>query len=166
MKRIGILIFDGVEELEFIGPLQVFGTASAVGALCSLSTISDHSPVVCRLGTRVSVSDQVQNAEPYDILIVPGGPGAEAASRNAMLLRYLRLPHGLVAPVCDGSTIVAAAGLPIPHGAAGASTSGIDVALQLVERFWGAPIANAVANRVQRAPLPRREPTSRAIGLY
>lgn len=28
--RVGILVFDDVEELDFVGPLEVFGVASAL----------------------------------------------------------------------------------------------------------------------------------------
>lgn len=174
-KRIGILIFDGVEELEFIGPLEVFGTAERFGANCFVSTISDHSPVVCRHGTRVCVQDQLLDASPLDILIVPGGPGADAASRNAGLLRFVRLPHAIVAPVCAGSIIVAAAGLPANHplymdgcsGENAPASAGIEIAIALVERMCTERIASAVASSVYRQPLRRERYAYPAVrGLF
>ncbi len=89
-----------------------------------------------------------------DVLIVPGGQGAGIATKNAALLRYLRQPHGLVAPVTSGALIVAAAqSHSVMEGAV--STSGIELALRLVERLWSRRIANAVENTVERSPAPK-----------
>ncbi len=92
-----------------------------------------------------------------DVLIVPGGPGAGIAARNAALLRFLRLPHGFIAPVTSGSLIVAAAGCPSVMDGAPAC-SGIDLAISLVERLWSRRIANAVESTVQRSPTPQAPP--------
>jgi putative intracellular protease/amidase len=148
MRNIAILLFDDVEELEFIGPLQVFGTAARLGATCSVAILSDHSPITCRLGTRIDVNKELRSAPPSDLVIVPGGPGAAAVCTDARFLRYLRKPHGLVTAVGTGSRIVAAAGLPIDASVGVdmcSASAGIEIALGLVERLWSARIARAVA---------------------
>jgi len=38
MDEIGILVFNDVEELDFVGPLEVFGTAARLGAKCQVRT--------------------------------------------------------------------------------------------------------------------------------
>jgi len=168
------LLFDDVEELEFIGPIEVFGTAARLGASLSLTTISDHSPVLCRLGTRVEVQQKIHRAGRQDVLIVPGGPGAEAVKTNAAFLRYLRMPHGIIAPVCTGSVLLEAAGISNQYarfiddcsGSGAPSSAGIDVALALVEQICSAQIANAVASIVQRQRPQRRLACSAVRGLF
>jgi putative intracellular protease/amidase len=51
---IGILLFDGAEEMDVVGPWQVF-TAAARGVLDDrVLTVAERSqPVVCEVGMRV-----------------------------------------------------------------------------------------------------------------
>ena len=129
MKRIGILVFDGVEDLAVIGPARVFAAAARLGADCLASTISDHSPVICRLGTRLHVALRIDAAPPQDLLFVPAG--VPFSHR-----RYLRLPHRRVVQV--------------------AGATAIEIAQRWVERLWGARVGRAV--RIAMEP-PRRVPS-------
>ena len=43
---IGILIFDDVEELDFVGPLEVFGMAQQFGANCETLVTAEESQYV------------------------------------------------------------------------------------------------------------------------
>lgn len=148
MRKIGILVFDGVEELEFIGPLQVFGTAARLGADCSVRILSSKSLIRCRLGTRIAVQDLIQSGSLQDVLTIPGGPEATIIAMNPLFLDYVRLPHGIVVPVCSGRTIAAAAGLRINDAlcdSKGVATAAIEISLRVVERLWGARVERAVA---------------------
>ena len=140
-----------------------------------MSTLSDHSPVVCRHGTRVCVDERLAKTRGLDILIVPGGPGTDAASRDAALLRFVRLPHGIVAPVCGGALIAAAAGVPAGHlllmdgcsGETAPASAGIELAIALVERTCTQRIASAVASSVYRQPLRRERHAPPSVrGLF
>ena len=42
MIRVGILVFDDVEELDFAGPLGVFGMAARLGADCTTLLVAAH----------------------------------------------------------------------------------------------------------------------------
>jgi len=42
MDEIGILVFNDVEELDFVGPLEVFGTAARLGAKCQVTITSEE----------------------------------------------------------------------------------------------------------------------------
>ena len=51
MDAIGIYVFHDVEELDFAGPLEVFGTAARLGADCQVTiTSEDGQPVRARNG--------------------------------------------------------------------------------------------------------------------
>jgi transcriptional regulator GlxA family with amidase domain len=182
MKRIGILIFDDVEELDFAGPLEVFGVASELGATCRSTIISEKlDPVRCRHGLRILPESTLDAAGDLDVLIVPGGPGARlGAAKNPRTLRFIQEQRGFIASVCTGAFVLAAAGIlknlpatthhefvdslsryeiDIRRGdrfvinerlaTAAGVTSGIDLALALVARFWGENLAARVAENLE-----------------
>jgi len=89
---IGILLFDGVEELDFVGPWEVFTSAAAGRPDDRVVTIAETTvPVRCAKGLRVlpDHARSVQRAIEYD----PAPP-----------LRGRRLMFGLDA--CMGSSSV------------------------------------------------------------
>jgi transcriptional regulator GlxA family with amidase domain len=111
--KIGILIFDEVEELDFVGPLEVFGMARQFGANCgTLVTAEEIKPIRCRHGLVVIAGRMFAECPMLDILIVPGGLGARTHARqNTNILNFVRGQRGLVASVCTGALILAAAGV-------------------------------------------------------
>src|SRR5438128_3111328 len=80
---IGILLFDDVEELDFVGPLEVFGMAARHGADCRTALIAaEPKEIRCRYGMRVLPDFSFENGPTLDILIVPGGLGARTHARQ------------------------------------------------------------------------------------
>ena len=77
MMTIGILVFDDVEELDFVGPLEVFGQAQQLGAACRVLLVaSDVREIRCRYGLRLRPEASLAACPRLDLLVVPGGPGA------------------------------------------------------------------------------------------
>jgi transcriptional regulator GlxA family with amidase domain len=113
MKTVGILVFGDAEELDFVGPLEVFGTAARFGADCQVLTVAEGTtPIRARNGLSIVPSCTFENAPPLAILIVPGGLGARTHARqNQHILQFVRAQKGLVASVCTGALILAEAGL-------------------------------------------------------
>ena len=113
MKTIGILVFDDVEELDFVGPLEVFGMAARHGADCRIVLIGvERKEVRCRYGLRVLPDAAIDEAPQLDTLIVPGGLGARTHARaNPAVLAFVKNQKGFVASVCTGALILANAGL-------------------------------------------------------
>src|SRR5438105_4408003 len=110
MKTIGILVFDEVEELDFVGPLEVFGMAARFGADCETLVIA-HQPEYVRW-LQVVPDCILQEAPALDLLIVPGGLGARTHVReNPQILEFVRRQRGTVVSVCTGALILAAAGM-------------------------------------------------------
>jgi transcriptional regulator GlxA family with amidase domain len=182
MKKIGILIFEDVEELDFVGPLEVFGMAGRLGGESEIFIIAPEATEVrCRYGLRVRPQLAIEQAPKLDLLIVPGGLGARTHAReNPRILEFVRRQEGLTASVCTGALILGSAGVlrgrraTTHHSAVEALASlpgvrwektrvvfdepivssagvsaGIDLALALVARFWGAELAEKVAQQIE-----------------
>ncbi len=110
---VGILVFDDVEELDFIGPLEVFGVAKENGApLKTVLVAKDHADVRARYGLTFKPEATFSSCPPLDLLIVPGGPGARGHVRHdGNTLDFIKAQSGEVASVCTGALILAAAHL-------------------------------------------------------
>jgi transcriptional regulator GlxA family with amidase domain len=110
---IGILIFEEAEELDFVGPYEVFGMAAEFGQSCQTILISESREAVrCAHGLRVLPDSTMENAPHLDLLIVPGGRGARLhAQKNPRILEFVRQQKGTIASVCTGAMVLAAAGV-------------------------------------------------------
>jgi len=119
--RVGLLLFDDVEEMDFAGPLEVFGVASSLTNEVEVTTLSkDGAPIRCRYGLRVQPEHSFSTCAPLDLLIIPGGRGArERAMRDSETLRFIRTQSSKahVASVCTGALVLAEAGLLDGHRA-------------------------------------------------
>ena len=110
---IGILIFEEAEELDFVGPYEVFGMAAEFDAPCQTVVIAESLEAVrCAHGLRVLPDYPIEKAPALDLLIVPGGRGARLhARKNPQILEFVRQQKGTVASVCTGAIVLAAAGV-------------------------------------------------------
>ena len=120
-RRIGIVIFDDVEELDFVGPWEVFTMANEVAAhqgaapLHNVKLIAQtDAPVRCAKGMRVLPDLTTAACDKLDILLVPGGFGTRRLAVDAALLAWIgKIAAGAewVTSVCTGSLLICAAGL-------------------------------------------------------
>lgn len=199
--NIEILLYEGFDELDAIGPYEVFCNAAGVGADFAVSLVT-HEPaerITASHGLRVE-SDGILG-EP-DLLVVPGGGWNGRAERGTWgeyerneIPPVLRAHHdrgATLASVCTGAMLLAKAGVldgrpAVTHAGAmddlreteaevrearvdsegrtngvvprvvddgdvlmaGGVTSGIDLALWLVERAVGEEVANRVATEME-----------------
>jgi len=118
MKRVGILAFEEVEVLDFAGPFEVFAVTedAAKEKLFQVSLLGTApGPVRARNGLTVVPDRHYAGAGPLDVLIVPGGWGAERlAILDKTLLAWLAGAPStvpLIASVCTGAFLLAEAGL-------------------------------------------------------
>ncbi len=120
-RNLGVLIFDDVEELDFVGPWEVFGMAVRLGADFRPMLIAPTMDVVrSRYGLRIMPDLDISHTPPLDILLVPGGLGARTFAReDPEILNLVRqaAKRGWVASVCTGALILAAAGVLKGHRA-------------------------------------------------
>jgi transcriptional regulator GlxA family with amidase domain len=116
-RHIGIFLFDGVEELDAVGPWEVLAswTQQHPGDGWSVSSFSGRGASVrgaknLRLGAQHSTAD----APRFDVLIHPGGIGTRQLMRDPDHLAWVRAQRAavpLMASVCTGSLVYAAAGM-------------------------------------------------------
>ncbi len=114
--RTEILIFAGFEELDAFGPLNVLAVA---GWPVSLVTVEEPAPVMAHHGTTVLPASRLSDAA--ELVVVPGGGwldraphGAWAQAQRGTLpaaLAAASVAGTLVASVCTGALLLAAAGL-------------------------------------------------------
>jgi transcriptional regulator GlxA family with amidase domain len=114
--RVAIALFPQAEELDWAGPWEVFGYwASRWPDEVQAFTVAETlDPIRCARGLRVLPDRTWQMAPLIDVLIYPGGRGTQAEIANDGTIRRLRaLEDGgaLMASVCTGSLVFAAAGL-------------------------------------------------------
>lgn len=116
-RRIGILIFDGVEELDAAGPWEVLSTwtqqhpEDGWDAFC-LSR--DGGPVRGAKTWTLGAHHSIDDAPALDVLLHPGGPGTRPMLKDAGHLDWVRAQRAtvpLMTSVCTGSLVYAAAGL-------------------------------------------------------
>jgi transcriptional regulator GlxA family with amidase domain len=195
--HVEILLYDGFDELDAVGPYEVFETAGAFGADCGarLVTLEPSESVTASHGLRVGVDGTfdaggaVDGGDSLPVLLVPGGgwsdpsrPGAGMeAERGAVPDAVAEHAErgGVVAGVCTGGMLLAHAGVldgrpAVTHVSAlddlramdaavqdarfvddgdvltaGGVTSGLDLALHLVERECGRDVAERVAGEIE-----------------
>jgi transcriptional regulator GlxA family with amidase domain len=191
MMRIAIVLYQGFDELDAIGPYEVLRSAAAGGAPVEVLLVTSE-PIGAVRGAHGLILEPQGKLEGglFDLVIVPGGgwndrapAGAWAEAKRGELPAALRRLHDGGAPiatVCTGAMLVATAGMAkgrpmTTHsgaledlGATGADlvearvvddgdllscggvTSGIDLALWIVEREWGQALAEALARERER----------------
>ncbi len=117
--KVGILLFDEVEVLDFAGPFEVFSLTSYLETNVEpfiVTTISETGNlIVARNGLKVQPDYAFENAPLYDILVIPGGPGARNREfYNEAVIRWIRQRSSevqLMTSVCTGALLLAKAGL-------------------------------------------------------
>ena len=117
---IGILVFDGAEELDFVGPWEVFSMANEVsshlgqGPVHDVKLIAEHDrPVVCAKGMRVLPDLTTAQCTKLDVLLIPGGIGTRREAANPELLDWIATiarTAKWVTSVCTGALLLTAAG--------------------------------------------------------
>jgi transcriptional regulator GlxA family with amidase domain len=121
-KRVGILIFPDVEVLDFCGPFEVFSTTRLdeerrreEPAPFEVVLVAEKAePVIATGGLKVIPDVTLESCPPLDILVVPGGWGTRAESKNKRLIDWIgergRQVETLTS-VCTGSMLLGEAGL-------------------------------------------------------
>src|SRR5436190_13399307 len=116
-RHIGVFLFDGVEELDAVGPWEILAawtlqhpedgwTVSAFSA--------DGTSVRGAKSLRLGAQHAAHDAPALDVLIHPGGIGTRRLMSDPDHLAWVREQRAgvpLMASVCTGSLVYAAAGL-------------------------------------------------------
>ena len=117
MRQIAVVLFDGVEELDFAGPWEVLAAWATQypDDGVTVFTVADTTDVLrCAKGLRVVPDHTWETAPAADVILVPGGAGIYPQLENPAFLDRLRAHNKrgtLVTSVCTGALAIAAAGL-------------------------------------------------------
>jgi transcriptional regulator GlxA family with amidase domain len=118
--RIEIVVFDGFDEMDAIGPFEMLDNAAAAGAPFEVALVGSEGPAQIRgqHGLRMVTTEGIGNP---DGIVVPGGgwlnrapEGAWAQAQRGVLPRRLAELAPTVrwtASVCSGAMLLAEAGL-------------------------------------------------------
>ncbi|CAA9478596.1 MAG: Intracellular protease [uncultured Solirubrobacteraceae bacterium] len=116
-RHVGILLFDGVEELDAVGPWEVLAHWARHHPEdgWNVSCLSrDGRPVTAAKGLVLGAHVAFDDAPRLDVLVHPGGAGTRPLMRDAAYLDWVRAQRAavpLLTSVCTGSLVYAAAGL-------------------------------------------------------
>src|SRR3954452_815007 len=188
---IDIVVYDGLDEMDALGPLEVLRSASKQADVSVRLVTRVPQDVVTGACGLSFLPDAVYEPGEAEVLLVPGGGWAARADRGAWgevtrgawlpLLQQARDTARVLAGVCTGTMILAHAGVvgsrrASTHRSAwddleatgatlvrervvddgdlvtsGGVTSGIDLALWLVERELSPKLAEQIATRMEYA---------------
>lgn len=123
--NVGILIFDGVEVLDFAGPFEVFSRTRVLPGVESrrseesapfkvFTVAKSRTPISTTGGLQVIPNFAFADAPNIDLLVVPGGFGTRPLLQDAETLEWIRRAAAAartVTSVCTGSLLLAKAGL-------------------------------------------------------
>ena len=113
MKKALVILFDKVEELEAVAPIDILRRA---GVDVTTASLHEELQVVGRSGIAMDcdeIFDEVRGAF-YDAIILPGGPGTSEHLGFEPLLKALKDQHDagrLVAAICAAPLLLEEAGI-------------------------------------------------------
>ncbi len=110
----GILIFDDFEELDAVGPWEVFTMAKMLSPEDRVVMIAaTREPVRAAKGMRILPDHSFADAPALDVVLVPGGQGTRREVANPELIEWLRKVGAQckwVTSVCTGALLLHEAG--------------------------------------------------------
>jgi len=121
-RRVGILVFDDVEVLDFCGPFEVFSVVRLVEerrredpSPFEVILVAERQAVVTATGgLKVTPDVSLASCPPLDVLVVPGGWGTRRELGNPVLREWIaergRQVETLTS-VCTGAMLLGHTGL-------------------------------------------------------
>ena len=126
MKTVDVLLYDGVDELDFCGPYEVLASCRRLidgkwseKPAFHVQTVADRRATVqCSHGLCVLPDKSLAQAFEADVIIIPGGPGARRETLPLHILEFLNNACDtaeIIASVCTGAFILAKTGMADGH---------------------------------------------------
>jgi putative intracellular protease/amidase len=114
-RNLAILIFDGVQIIDYTGPYETFGHVySDSGPAFNVYTVSEKTdPITTAMGMSVNPKYSFANVPAPDVLVIPGGD-VRGQLDNPTVIKWVQdkaKNAQIVMSVCNGAFILAKAGL-------------------------------------------------------
>lgn len=108
-KNVAILIFDGVQIIDYTGPYEVFGQAG----FNVFTVATSVAPITTAMNMQVTPSHRLDDCPQPDVIVIPGG-GVTRTQNDPAVIKWIqqhapRAEH--VLSVCNGAFILARTGL-------------------------------------------------------
>jgi len=112
----GILVFNQVEELDFVGPWEMLTMwqKNANGPENCIIVGQSIEPILCAKGLSINPHASFATCPPLDYLLIPGGQGTRLEVSNPVLIEFVAKQAKCckaILSVCTGSFVLHAAGL-------------------------------------------------------
>ncbi len=117
LRRVVILLFNDVEDLDFAGPLEIFGVFGRPGTNDAFEVVTvgeSGDTIKTRNGLVIQPTYTFPDCPSADILVIPGGVGTRREIDNPAAINWVKQTADdaeLVLTVCTGSLMLAKAGL-------------------------------------------------------
>jgi len=129
MTLVDVVLYDGVDELDFAAPFEILASCRrlvngkwAGQPAFQVQTVAEtRAPVRTAHGLSIIPDTTFDKAPNANVIIVPGGPGAQNEHLSHRLLEFLNYSmetSDVVASVCTGVFMLARAGLTDHHSIA------------------------------------------------
>jgi len=126
MTTVDIILFDGVDELDFAMPYEILASCRKLvdgrwsdRPAFKVQTVAEYrTPVRCANGLSVIADRTFDQAPESDIVIIPGGPGAQRDPLPFKLVEFLGQASDtsdVIASICTGAFVLAKIGLADHH---------------------------------------------------
>lgn len=107
---VAIVLFDGVQIIDYAGPWEVFGQAGF-----KVFTVADKTgPLTTRFDQKLIADYSFDNGPDADIILIPGGRGTSKAAENPRAIKWIQdkaVNARYVMSVCTGAFLLARTGL-------------------------------------------------------
>lgn len=121
-RNVAIVLYDGVELLDFAGPAEVFAAAGGIGAIGApdgarafnvFTVAKTREPITSQGFLEVVPDHSIADAPPADIILLPGG-GSDIVTTDPAMMKWVTArarAAQLSVTVCTGAMILAKAGM-------------------------------------------------------
>lgn len=118
-RNVAIVLYEGVEVLDFAGPAEVFAAASGFGRSAGKPAFNVYTmgvtrdPIVSQGFIDVTPDYSIADAPKPDVIVIPGGSSASLSGHDGFMKWLAATAPGaeLSLTVCTGAFVLAKAGI-------------------------------------------------------
>ena len=110
-RKVAVLIFEGVELLDFAGPAEVFIVANYGKSFEVFTVAASTKPIKTMGGIRVMPDYDYKNCPAADVLVIPGGGTSNVGEDGLAWIVAASKKSEIVMSVCYGAFLMARAKL-------------------------------------------------------